>query len=388
VQQLMRSAAFAIVLLAACKPGSSAPLDGKVVCWGLGRSGQTGSAATSDENLPTVVPGADGVTRLFAGNSATCGLTKAGLLCWGDVGAGHVFAAPTPLAIVPGAEEIAFGNGHTCARAGGKVMCWGRNLIGQLGNGAAPDPHTMVAMKVGGDGSVTPVGDTTSLAPIETPVAVTGLTDATQLAAGGSHTCALRKGGTVVCWGGDSVGQLGDGRSGSSTTSDHPIEVTGLTDVVEIAAGVRYTCARHTAGTVDCWGTEQPQSPSGSTTGERPMHTTPAPIAGLTGARGLAIRGDDAAATLACAVIANGDVTCWDKDGELHPLLHGATQIAAGMGHLCARLASGGVSCVGANSNDELGRDMESRDPPDAPIARVAGVTQIVAGARHVCALR
>ena len=38
-----------------------------------------------------------------------------------------------------------------------------------------------------------------------------GLADAVHLSAGGNHACAVRQGGTVVCWGSNSVGQLGDG---------------------------------------------------------------------------------------------------------------------------------------------------------------------------------
>ena len=47
----------------------------------------------------------------------------------------------------------------------------------------------------------------------ETPVQVSGLADATALSANGNHTCAVRATGSVVCWGYNSYGQLGDGTS-------------------------------------------------------------------------------------------------------------------------------------------------------------------------------
>jgi len=38
-----------------------------------------------------------------------------------------------------------------------------------------------------------------------------GLTDVIALTAGFSFTCALRANGTVLCWGLNNTGQLGDG---------------------------------------------------------------------------------------------------------------------------------------------------------------------------------
>ena len=43
------------------------------------------------------------------------------------------------------------------------------------------------------------------------PVAVSGVSDATQIAAGYDHTCALLTGGSIDCWGENNSGQLGDG---------------------------------------------------------------------------------------------------------------------------------------------------------------------------------
>ena len=57
-------------------------------------------------------------------------------------------------------------------------------------------------------------------------------------AAGGDHTCALRRDSTVVCWGRNGFGQ-----------SDVP---AGAYEAV--AAGLGYTCALRTDSTVACWG--------------------------------------------------------------------------------------------------------------------------------------
>jgi hypothetical protein len=68
-----------------------------------------------------------------------------------------------------------------------------------------------------------------------TPVAVSGLTGATAVVAGGtSQTCALLSDGTVACWGYNEEGELGDGMMTGPelcdglTCSTAPVAVTGL----------------------------------------------------------------------------------------------------------------------------------------------------------------
>jgi len=60
-----------------------------------------------------------------------------------------------------------------------------------------------------------------------------------QVAAGGSHTCAIRDDGTLACWGDDSAGQLDEVPSGTFRS---------------LSAGGTHTCAIRTDGTLACWG--------------------------------------------------------------------------------------------------------------------------------------
>ena len=130
------------------------------------------------------------------------------------------------------ATAINTGVYHTCAlRRGGTISCWGRNERGGLGNGE-------------GGGGVS-----SSL-----PVQVFGITDATAITAGWRHSCALHQDSTISCWGSIYWGQLGNGQSGRDTSSLIPVQVTGIADATAIAANYNHSCALHQDGTISCWG--------------------------------------------------------------------------------------------------------------------------------------
>ncbi len=111
-----------------------------------------------------------------------------------------------------------------------------------------------------------------------TPVQVSGLTGIIAIAAGGNHSLALKSDGTVWSWGHNSNGQLGDG-----TTTDRgaPVAVAGgLTGVVAIAAGYHHSIAVKSDGTVRAWGINQYGNLGDGTTTQR---NSPVTVTGLTG---------------------------------------------------------------------------------------------------------
>ena len=157
-----------------------------------------------------------------AGGTEACAvIAGGGVSCWGGQGQDP----PTKITGVTGATSIGVGSLHKCALAGGTVLCWGDNLYAELGNNSA-------------DGV--------------TPTAPTGLpTTVTQLAVGGMHSCALA-GGQVWCWGNNTYGELG--RDPNTVTRGLPAVVPGLSGVTSIAAGDNHTCAIVPNNGLKCWG--------------------------------------------------------------------------------------------------------------------------------------
>lgn len=86
------------------------------------------------------------------------------------------------------------------------------------------------------------------------PGKVEGLSDVVQITAGVQHSMALKKDGTVWTWGRYYLGQLGEN---SITNSEYPVKVMGLTDVIAISGGYHHSIALKKDGTVWAWGDNQ-----------------------------------------------------------------------------------------------------------------------------------
>ncbi|HOM03209.1 MAG TPA: dockerin type I domain-containing protein [Acetivibrio sp.] len=175
------------------------------------------------------------------------------------------------------------GTGHVVVlREDGTVWTWGENVWGQLGNGAqqhhnvytyiyfepnqAKNLTDIVSVAAGQTHSVALKSDGTvwtwggnfygelgngSTNYILEPQKIEGLEDVVAVDAGSSHTVALRADGTVWVWGKNDFGQLGNGTTMKSTV---PIKVEGLTGVIAVQAGMECTIAYKNDGTVWAWG--------------------------------------------------------------------------------------------------------------------------------------
>jgi alpha-tubulin suppressor-like RCC1 family protein len=145
------------------------------------------------------------------------------------------------------------GNTTFAQRQDGSVVAWGDNSYGQLGNGT----------ECGGDPAN--VGNTECSGPspastYTSPVEVSQLDGVTQIAGGSWHALALEPDGTVVGWGYNASGQIGngsycvDGGSPSCYVNTAPAAIPGLTKVTDIAGGGFFSAAVRSDGTLWMWG--------------------------------------------------------------------------------------------------------------------------------------
>lgn len=230
--------------------------------------------------------------------------------------------------------------------------------------------------------------------PIEHPTAndVNALAAVRSIDAGGSHSCAVTDAGAALCWGYNYFGQLGNG---SDRDRDWPTPVEGLAaGVGEIAAGANHSCARTGAGAVLCWGQNGfGQLGDGSDTNR----LVPVAVGGL----GSGVTAIAAGFEHTCALVED-TVKCWGNndygqlgDGtqtERHaPVtvggLTGVTAIAAGGDQTCA-LQAGAAWCWGANGYGQLGDgSVLDRFVPVAVSGLSSGVGAIAAGDGYACAV-
>lgn len=297
--------------------------DGTVMAWGANTSGQLGGGTSAEESyVPVKVPGLGEVTAVAAGGAHSLALLKDGtVMAWGLNGNGQLGDgtntnrnAPVKVTGLSEVAAVAAGESHSVALLkDGRVMAWGHNQWGQLGDGTYTDrnvpvevrglggvtavaagfAHTLALLKDGtvvawGYGAIGQLGNGTS-APnnlsSSSPVQVTGLSEATAVAAGNYHSLALLNNGTVMAWGNNGAGELGDG---TNTQSNVPVKVTGLSEATAIAGGGFHSLALLKNRTVAAWGENKEYGQLGD--GANTDSNVPVQVAGLGEARVIASR--------------------------------------------------------------------------------------------------
>jgi len=217
-----------------------------------------------------------------------------------------------------------------------------------------------------------------------------------EVAAGGDHSCAVLPSGHINCWGDNEDGELGNG---TTSNSDTPVEVQGISTATQATAGGSDSCALLASGHIDCWGANASGGLGDGTTNNS---DTPVEVQGIVTATQVT-----AGVGYACALLSSEHVDCWGADyyGELGngttsssdlPVevlgISTATQVTTGGGHTCALLSSGHVDCWGSNEYGQLGlRTLKSSDTP-VEAQGIATATQVTAGGglfegSHTCAL-
>ena len=219
-----------------------------------------------------------------------------------------------------GVVQVAGGSAHSLAlKSDGTVWAWGYNVNGQL-------------------------GDANNGTSRNTPVQVLNLAGVVQIASGGiRHSLALKSDGTVWAWGWNIFGQLGDG---TNTDRNVPAQVSGLTDMVQIAGGQYHSLAVKSDGTVWSWGRNlDGQLGDGTDTNSN----VPVQALGLTGV---------------------------------------VQSASCGFGHSLALKSDGTVWAWGANSQGQVGDGTTAQRSTPVQVLGLVGMTHIAGGSFHSLAVQ
>jgi alpha-tubulin suppressor-like RCC1 family protein len=294
--------------------------NGALFDWGDGRYGALADGGFTNQEQNTVtrpiqIPlpaGTNRFVKVSSGSRHTLALTSDGSLytCGdnssGQTGTHHSTSTFEGFVTIPefaGWKDIAAGNFHSLAlQVDGRLTACGNNSFGQLGlgnsttNGSVfqqvPFPAGVTAFTAIGAGSNYSIalgnngqlyacglglfgtlgnGGTTNssvLVPVALPA---GVTNWLKVFAGAQHVLAIAGNGALYAWGLGSSGQLGNGGTSVSTIPRLVTLPDGVTNWLDLAAGINHSLGLAANGNLYSWGF----GPSGQLGPGSPFRTIP-----------------------------------------------------------------------------------------------------------------
>lgn len=328
--------------------------DGSVRCWGGAEYGQVGEGSAGSGAIvpkPTPVLNVANAIDLELGSEHTCAIASDGIssevftYCWGHngfykLGDGTLqnHAIPSQVqGLMVNSAGISLAGSHSCANSiDGTAYCWGSNQYGQIGDGSTADAKT--------------------------PAQVKGLDSIISMSLADRHTCALLKDNALWCWGENYSGELGIGTSGMGSGKTSPVLVP-VSNVFQVSLGAYSSHVLLADGTVLSWGSNTFGQLGNGTTQNQSKAVNVKGLSGVTMIAGGGLH--------ACALLIDGRVNCWGSNdqGQLGngaaggsvstPVevlgISGAVGIAAGVRHTCAWFQDGTAMCWGQNDQGQLG---------------------------------
>jgi alpha-tubulin suppressor-like RCC1 family protein len=249
-------------------------------CWGINEFGQLGNGTGAGPETcsrffeeqeerfacstrPVRVAGGLVFRQVSAGRNHTCAVTTDDrAYCWGASRSGQLGnrdstgpetcgpsegpCSPRPVRVVRGLafRQVSAGSDHSCGvTTGNLAYCWGANVEGELGHGTSTGPEECFGWSCS-----------------TRPVRVVGRLLFARVDGGNEYGCALDLRNTAYCWGGNLVGELGEGTyTGPETCigpcSTVPVRVQGGLVFRQVSAGAGHTCGVSTGRVAYCWGT-------------------------------------------------------------------------------------------------------------------------------------
>ena len=226
----------------------------------------------------------------------------------------------------------------------------------------------------------------------------------TTIAAGTYNGCAILENQSMVCWGDNEYGQLGDGTTTGSAVPIY-VNVAANETPVEVTVGQVTACALMESGNIYCWGSGYyGKMGNGEPWNDDYVNTEMRQVLLPEGQGGqtVSISGGHI-----CTILDNGDVYCWGRgnQGQLGyggtsnrniptkvnlPGQRSAIAISTGTFMTCAITTDGMGYCWGENDEGQLGNGTtNSRRMTPAEVLFPSGYTpvSISAGDDFACAL-
>lgn len=326
-------------------------------------------------------------TAVSVGEGQTCATdVQRRLWCWGTLtGTGLPPAVPNAPVLVSDDEYsvVAGGVGSGCGvlNGDGSAFCFGANVYNSLGigigtDGTTPKPvtggflydHVVLGREHGcglstmrtivcwGKNAHGEVGDSIvgTLSNGHSPTVVVGGFSWNQVVAKDYRSCGLRDNHRVYCWGADYGGAAG---WPESVTGDqiHPVAIQADHDYEMIGIGGQFQCGLTTTGVLECWGkNDGGQTGNGATSG---LDRFPGPVSGDHGL-GLFSTGE----SHACALDPDDQAWCWGTGPLGHASLttsavpvevagnHRFIGISAGSTQTCGITVGRAMYCWGAGN--------------------------------------
>jgi alpha-tubulin suppressor-like RCC1 family protein/phosphodiesterase/alkaline phosphatase D-like protein len=346
----------------------------RLLAWGANYSGNLGDGTTANRAVPApVLPGVlagKTMVRVAAGGYHNLALASDGtLVAWGSNSDGQLGDNSTTDRAIPVAVDtsgvlagktiiglVAYGRHSVAICDDGTVATWGGNASGQLGDGTTTNRLKPVWV------------DRSGVLAGKQVVAVAG---------NGSHCLALCADGTLVAWGYNGFGQLGDG---TSVTGLSPVRVNqaGILAgkvITNIAAGANHSLVLCADATVVTWGYNVFGNLADGTTSSTGRFV-PAAVVSSGVLAGKTVIGLSSCADTCLVRCADGTLASWGfgQNGELGNgqladaqttpvlvtrtgVLSGKTPVvmASGWGHHLVGCSDGTLVAWGYNSSGQLG---------------------------------
>ncbi|MBA3394972.1 MAG: hypothetical protein H0T89_20165 [Deltaproteobacteria bacterium] len=283
---------------------------------------------------------------------------------------------------------VSAGELHTCGiRADDQLWCWGNNTDGQLARDPATLPESLVPARVDdaawktvaaglthtcairtdgglycwGSNEYLQAGTSASVADVPVPTRV-GTDTWREVSGGQATTCAIRSDGSIWCWGYGLSGGLGTGLT--TTSSSVPVAIASTKTWQMVSTGVQYSCAiAADDASLWCWGYNGFGQIGDGTGANRSLPINIAP-----GTRWLAVSAGEQST---CALRDDGRLRCWGQGdhGQLgdgtNPFARytpqpvgldddGWVSIEVGLARACASRSDGSLMCWGRNDQGQL----------------------------------